>query len=66
MQIQLNGKSCQVAEDMSLRDLVVHLGLDPKSVAIERNLDIVPRSLHGETLLEEGDRIELVEFVGGG
>src|SRR5690606_25951841 len=40
--------------------------LDPKKVAVERNLEIVPRSLHGETALAEGDKIELVQFVGGG
>jgi len=46
--------------------LVEELGLDPRKVAVERNLEIVPRSLHGETALAKGDRIELVQFVGGG
>ena len=46
--------------------LVQELSLDPKKVAVERNLEIVPRSLHGETALAEGDKIELVQFVGGG
>lgn len=46
--------------------LVEELGFDVRKVAVERNLSIVPRSLHGETALAEGDRIELVQFVGGG
>ena len=47
-------------------ELVEALGLDVRKVAVERNLEIVPRSLHATTALAEGDRIELVQFVGGG
>lgn len=46
--------------------LVEELGFDVRKVAVERNLAIVPRSLHAETPVEDGDRIELVQFVGGG
>lgn len=46
--------------------LVEELSLDPRKVAVERNLEIVPKSQHGVTALAEGDRIELVQFVGGG
>ena len=42
------------------------LGLDPRKVAVERNLEIVPRSLHATTSLMDGDRLEIVQFVGGG
>ena len=42
------------------------LGLDVRKVAVERNLEIVPRSLHATTALVDGDRVELVQFVGGG
>ena len=46
--------------------LVAALGLDPRKVAVERNLAIVPRSAYGSTLLADGDRIEIVHFIGGG
>ncbi|MFN4068450.1 MAG: sulfur carrier protein ThiS [Brevundimonas aurantiaca] len=49
-----------------MTELVEELALDPRKVAVERNLEIVPRSLHAVTALAEGDRIELVQFVGGG
>ncbi|MFC6199777.1 sulfur carrier protein ThiS [Ponticaulis profundi] len=51
---------------MSVLQLVTELELNPKGVAVERNLEIVPKSLHGDTLLQEGDSLEIVEFVGGG
>jgi len=65
MHIQVNGDTRDVAARTVLA-LVQELGFDVRKVAVERNLAIVPRSLHGETLLEDGDRIELVQFVGGG
>ena len=46
--------------------LVTLLGLDRRKLAVERNLEIVPRSTFGATALAEGDRIEIVAFVGGG
>ena len=65
MRIQVNGDTREVAARTILA-LVGELGLDPRKVAVERNMEIVPRSLHGETALTDGDRIELVQFVGGG
>lgn len=65
MHIQVNGEPRQV-EAATISALVQELGLDPRKVAVERNLAIVPRSLHDVTALEAGDRIELVQFVGGG
>ena len=65
MRIQVNGDTREVAARTVL-GLVEELGFDVRKVAVERNLAIVPRSLHGETALAEGDRIELVQFVGGG
>jgi len=65
MRIQVNGDNRTVTA-LTVLDLVTELGLDPRKVAVERNLAIVPRSLHGGTALSEGDRIELVQFVGGG
>jgi thiamine biosynthesis protein ThiS len=46
--------------------LVTELGLDLRKVAVERNLEIVPKSLFADTLLSDGDRIEIVHFIGGG
>jgi len=63
--IQVNGEIRAVSAATILA-LVEELGFDVRKVAVERNLSIVPRSLHGETALAEGDRIELVQFVGGG
>lgn len=65
MRIQVNGEDREVAAT-TVRELVEELGFDVRKVAVERNLAIVPRSLHAETALVEGDRIELVQFVGGG
>lgn len=65
MRIQVNGEPREVAAATVLA-LVEELGLDARKVAVERNLEIVPRSLHGTTALAEGDRVELVQFVGGG
>lgn len=65
MRIQVNGEVREV-EAGTILALVEELGLDIRKVAVERNLEIVPRTLHGATALAEGDRIELVQFVGGG
>lgn len=65
MRIQVNGELRQVAA-ATILGLVEELGLDIRKVAVERNLEIVPRSLHAETAIADGDRIEVVQFVGGG
>ena len=65
MRIQVNGEHRKVAA-VTVLALVEELGLDPRKVAVERNLEIVPKSLHGSTPIAEGDRIEVVQFVGGG
>jgi thiamine biosynthesis protein ThiS len=65
MRIQVNGEPREVAATTVLA-LVEELGLDVRKVAVERNLEIVPRSLHGATAIADGDRIEVVQFVGGG
>ncbi len=66
MQIILNGETRDVADGMSVEALVLALADDPRSVAIERNLEIVPKAEHGSTILQDGDRLEVVQFVGGG
>lgn len=65
MNIEINGQARAVQAGTILA-LVQEMGLDPRKVAVERNQEIVPRSLHAETALADGDRIEIVQFVGGG
>jgi len=64
--ISLNGESRQVAAGTSVADLLAELGLPAKHVAVEVNLELVPRASHAEHLLSEGDRLEIVTLVGGG
>lgn len=65
MNITLNGEPHQT-DAKTISALVESLGLDIRKVAVERNLVLTPQSLHGETPVDEGDRIEIVQFVGGG
>ena len=66
MNIILNGEERALDSVKSLTGLVESLGLDVRKVAVERNLEIVPRSAYGATNLTDGDRIEIVHFIGGG
>jgi thiamine biosynthesis protein ThiS len=66
MLLTVNGESHEVEGPISVLALLERFGLEPRKVAIERNLEIVPRSAYGETELGEGDRLEIVHFVGGG
>ncbi|MBK7597391.1 MAG: sulfur carrier protein ThiS [Acidobacteria bacterium] len=66
MEIILNGEPYLIGENRSIVDLVHLLNLVPERLAIELNLDILPKSAWGETLLKPGDRVEMVHFVGGG
>ncbi len=64
--IRVNGEHRRVTGGISFADLANELGLDPARVAVERNLEIVPRSTLAQVLVEDGDEIEIVTFVGGG
>jgi thiamine biosynthesis protein ThiS len=64
--IVVNGEERRVPAPATLLDLLAHLGLDPRTVVVERNREIVRRPRLAETALAEGDAIELVHFVGGG
>ncbi len=64
--ITLNGETRRIDTVVSVRALLASLGLDPAKIAVERNLEIVPRSLYGEVMVGEGDRLEIVHFIGGG
>jgi sulfur carrier protein len=66
MRLLLNGDEREIAAVSSVADLVASLGLDSRKVAVERNLEIVPRSTYADTALADGDRIEIVTFIGGG
>jgi thiamine biosynthesis protein ThiS len=66
VRLTVNGEQRQVQAARNISALVSLLGLDERKVAVERNLAIVPRSLWPATALAEGDRIEIVHFVGGG
>lgn len=66
MQIQVNGEPLEVAEQSNLSDLIAQLQLAGKRIAIELNLEIIPRSAHAATLLRAGDRVEIVHAIGGG
>ncbi|WP_082669904.1 sulfur carrier protein ThiS [Sphingomonas sanguinis] len=64
--ITVNGEHKRVAAGLSLADLANQLGLVPEKVAVERNLEVVPRSTLAQVQVEDGDEIEIVHFVGGG
>lgn len=66
MKLTINGETREFENGLTISGLVTALGLHPKKVAVERNLEVVPKSLHPETVLAEGDKIEIVQFVGGG
>ena len=66
MTIRLNGKTREVAADITVAELLDELGLVPGMVVVERNREILPRDRHPVVRLSEGDRLELVHFVGGG
>ena len=66
MQITLNGKPHTLEQSINIGELAKQLKLSPTQVAIERNREIVPRSLYGETILGAGDEVEIVTFIGGG
>jgi sulfur carrier protein len=64
--VTLNGEAREVPAGSTVLDLLAALARDPRTVAVERNGDILPRARFGETLLAAGDRLEVVHFVQGG
>jgi len=66
LQLIVNGETRTFDDVTDVAALVAVLGLNTKKVAVERNLEIVPRSAYGMTALMDGDRIEIVHFIGGG
>ena len=66
MKVQINGESRDFDGSLALSSLVEQLGMKADRVAVELNRDIVPRVKWAETQINEGDRLEIVQFVGGG
>lgn len=64
--IIVNGEKREAKQGAVVTDLLLALGLDAGRVAIERNLEILPRPAWTQTPIESGDRYEIVQFVGGG
>lgn len=66
IEITLNGEAYQLNQTMTVADLIAKLGMTEKRVAVEYNLEILPKSLHAETQIQAQDRVEIVHAIGGG
>ena len=66
MQIHLNGKAHDVVAPSTISTLIADLGLSPDGVAVAINAIVIPRSTHHQTRLQPGDRVEIIQAVGGG
>jgi thiazole synthase len=66
LHLSLNGESREFSSPLTVAELLRQLELDPAKVAVERNLEIVPKSAYQRSDLSEGDRLEIVHFIGGG
>ena len=67
MNLTINGEEhFHLPDDLTVADLLAHLSLPPKKIAMERNLEIVPKSTFETTKLSDGDKLEIIHFIGGG
>jgi len=66
MKVHINGEERDVPASLTVEALLERLGIDPRKVAVELNLEIVPKSLYAQTGVEDGARMEIVHFIGGG
>ena len=66
MRVTINGEERGIEAPMTVEGLLGEIGLDSRKVAVERNLELVPKSAYGNTAVEDGDRYEIVHFIGGG
>jgi thiamine biosynthesis protein ThiS len=64
--IKLNGDAYAVAGPLTITELLARLEIDPRRVAVERNFLVIKRAAYANTMILEGDEIEIVNFVGGG
>lgn len=63
--VKINGEELNMA-GKTIAEYLATTNFDPKRIAVERNGDIVPKAKYGETILQDGDNVEVVNFVGGG
>ena len=63
--VKINGEELNMA-GKTIAEYLATTNIDPKRIAVERNGDIVPKAKYGETILQDGDNVEVVSFVGGG
>lgn len=66
IRIEVNGQTREMAASSSIADLLVEMALADQRVAVECNLEIIPRSQHATTALNTGDQLEIVHAIGGG
>ena len=66
MEVMINGERHGLDGPVSVQGLLRELGLDARKIAVEHNLEIVPRSTYRNIAVKDGDRLEIVHFVGGG
>jgi len=66
VKLTLNGEIHTLPDNLTITGLIAHLGLPNKKIAVERNLEVVPKSTFGDVKLTEGDRLEIIHFIGGG
>jgi len=66
MNIIVNGEERTLETVQSVEAFLKDIGLDPRKVAVERNREIVPKSQFDEIMLADGDKLEIVHFIGGG
>lgn len=66
MQLHVNGEPQQVPAGLTVAGLLAHLSINAPRVAVEVNAEVVVKARHGELQLRDGDRVEIVTFVGGG
>jgi thiazole synthase len=66
LRVTINGEERQFETSVSVKALLIQLKLDPAKIAVERNLEIVPRSRYADVMVGDGDKLEIVHFIGGG
>jgi sulfur carrier protein len=66
MRIELNGEAYEIAAPLTVAELLARLEIDPRRVAVEHNLIVLKRGAFDTTMVQDGDQVEIVNFVGGG
>lgn len=66
MKIFINGEQKNIADSVTAQHLLEQLGMSQQRVALEINREVVPRSLHAKHKFQDGDRVEIIQAIGGG